>query len=175
MGLDYFVENGTPLLRYRLSELQMTDFPQSANHTEFNPGCTEAVFVASLASGDPGVQQSAQRLLCLDHDLVNAAFGSDLTVDGRDVEMFRGRSLSNVAKVSKHVLQSVAFLRDEGWILIVSHMEQKYGTRQSSQIYHFRFSSHVIPLTRSTVLRVQQNVNRSFVTSSVVLVVCDIF
>lgn len=33
------------------------------------------------------MQQTAQRLLCLDHDLVSAAFGSDLTVGGRDVEM----------------------------------------------------------------------------------------
>lgn len=40
LGMEFVVENGTPSFSNRLSELQMIDFPQGANHTEFNPGCT---------------------------------------------------------------------------------------------------------------------------------------
>lgn len=58
----------------------MTVFPQGAIHTEFNPQCQPAVFVAGFANEDPGVQQSAQRLFELDDDVLEAAFASDFTL-----------------------------------------------------------------------------------------------
>jgi len=97
LGTEYILENGTPLIRNQLNKLQMTVFPQGSIHTEWNPDCTDAVFVAGFASEDPGVQQSAQRVFDLDDDLLQAMFGGDITVDGRDVDQFRSLIPANVA------------------------------------------------------------------------------
>lgn len=75
----------------------MTVFPQGAIHTEFNPDCTNATFVAGFASEDPGVQQSAQRLFDLDDDLLTATFANDFTFQGSDIDLFRGHVPKNVA------------------------------------------------------------------------------
>lgn len=97
LGTEYVLENGTPLIRNRLDKYQMTVFPQGAIHTEWNPDCTDAVFVAGFASEDPGVQQSAQRLFDLDNDVLMADFASDFTFDGRDIDQFRNLIPANVA------------------------------------------------------------------------------
>lgn len=97
LGTEFVVENGTPLIRNRLDKLQMTVFPQGAIHTEWNPDCTPATFVAGFASEDPGVQQSAQRLLDLDDDLLKAEFGGDITVNGQYIDAFRSQIPANVA------------------------------------------------------------------------------
>lgn len=98
LGTEYVLENGAPLIRNILNQYQMTVFPQGAIHTEWNPECNNAVFVAGFASEDPGVQQSAQRLFDLDDDLLVADFASDFTFDGRDVDQFRNLIPANVAK-----------------------------------------------------------------------------
>lgn len=97
LGTEYILENGAPLIRNRLDKYQMTVFPQGAIHTEFNPDCSSAVFVAGFASEDPGVQQSAQRLFDLDDDVLMAAFENDFTFDGRDIDQFRNLIPANVA------------------------------------------------------------------------------
>ncbi|ETN46673.1 uncharacterized protein HMPREF1541_00860 [Cyphellophora europaea CBS 101466] len=97
LGTEYILENGLGVIRNELSKFQMTVFPQGAIHTEFNPDCTNATFVAGFASEDPGVQQSAQRLFDLDEDVLTAAFASDFTFDGRDLEQFKGVIPKNVA------------------------------------------------------------------------------
>jgi hypothetical protein len=83
----------------------MTVFPQGAIHAEFNPDCTDAVFVAGFASEDPGVQQSAQRLFDLDDDLLEAVFANDFTFDGRDIDQFRSMIPKNVAHSVEQCLQ----------------------------------------------------------------------
>jgi hypothetical protein len=97
LGTEYVLENGAPLIRNRLDKYQMTVFPQGSIHTEWNPDCTDAVFVAGFASEDPGVQQSAQRLYDLDDDVLQAAFANDFTFDGRDIDQFRNLIPANVA------------------------------------------------------------------------------
>lgn len=97
LGTEYVLENGTPLIRNILNKYQMTVFPQGAIHTEWNTGCEDAVFVAGFASEDPGVQQSAQRVFDLDDDVLQAMFGSDLTIDGRNIDEFRNLIPANVA------------------------------------------------------------------------------
>jgi hypothetical protein len=98
LGTEYVLENGANLIRNRLDQYQMTVFPQGSIHTEWNPTCGDAVFVAGFASEDPGVQQSAQRLFDLDDDVLTADFGSDFSYDGRDIDQFRNLIPANVAK-----------------------------------------------------------------------------
>ena len=96
LGTEYIIENGATVIRNTLNQYQMTVFPQGAIHTEFNPNCEDAVFVAGFASEDPGVQQSAQRLFDLDDDVLQAAFSSEAFA-GEDVDQFRGLIPANVA------------------------------------------------------------------------------
>ena len=97
LGTEYVLENGAPVIRNLLNQYQMTVFPQGAIHTEWNPNCDNAVFVAGFASEDPGVQQSAQRLFDLDDDLLMADLGNDLTFAGEDIDQFRSLIPANVA------------------------------------------------------------------------------
>lgn len=98
LGTEYILENGARAIFNTLNQYDMTVFPQGAVHTEFNPDCNDAVFVAGFASEDPGVQQSAQTLLGLEDDLVNAVFGAaNVTIDGKDIDTFRPLLPANVA------------------------------------------------------------------------------
>ena len=53
---EFTLENGARSVRNGLGRLQGTVFPMGALHTEWNPGCGNAVFVAGFADEDPGVQ-----------------------------------------------------------------------------------------------------------------------
>ena len=74
----------------------MTVSPTGATHTEFNPDCDDAVFVAGFASEDPGVEQLAQTLFSLDPKLVQVDLGVQ-TINGEDIEELRDRLPTNVA------------------------------------------------------------------------------
>lgn len=67
-------------------------------HTEFNPDCTDSIFVAAFPSEDPGVGQIAQEYFGLDGEIVSGSAGGDVTVEGADIEKFRGKIPANVAK-----------------------------------------------------------------------------
>ena len=45
-------ENGATHRNDTLSKFEMTVFPQGAIHTEFNPDCTPAIFVAAFPDED---------------------------------------------------------------------------------------------------------------------------
>ncbi|MCJ1416680.1 hypothetical protein MMC32_003018 [Xylographa parallela] len=94
---EFISENGAAPIINNLTQYQMTVFPQGALHTEFNPLCTPSVFVAGFASEDPGVQQAAQSFFGLESDIVKAALGGDGTVNGMDIDAFRGLVPKNVA------------------------------------------------------------------------------
>ena len=98
-------ENGAPHMQHTLSLYQMTVFPQGAMHTEWNPDCVPAVFVASFASEDPGVQQSLQTLVGFEDEVVRAAVAGDGVVDGKDLESFRKYIPANVALGVESCLQ----------------------------------------------------------------------
>lgn len=68
-------ESGARHMNHTLNPFQMTIFPQGALHTEFNPDCTEAVFVAAFPNEDPDVQQAAQTFLGLEDENCTAAQG----------------------------------------------------------------------------------------------------
>ena len=94
---EFVSENGVAPITNNLSQFQMTVFPQGALHTEFNPLCTPSIFVAGFASEDPGVQQAAQSFFSLESDIVQAALGGDGTVNGMDIDAFKGLVPKNVA------------------------------------------------------------------------------
>jgi hypothetical protein len=96
LGTEFIAENGARSIVDTLEKFQMTVFPQGAVHTEFNPDCTDAVFVAGFADEDPGVQQSAQTFFGLGGEIVEAALDVD-AINGESIETFRDRIPANVA------------------------------------------------------------------------------
>ena len=95
---QFQLENGAKNIVNRLDTYQMTVFPRGALHTEFNPECTDALFVAGFADEDPGVQQAAQTFFGFEADIVEAALKSDFTFEGKDVDRFRKMIPKNVAQ-----------------------------------------------------------------------------
>jgi mannose-6-phosphate isomerase-like protein (cupin superfamily) len=91
-------ENGAAHRNHTLSKFDMTVFPQGAIHTEFNPDCTPAVFVAAFPNEDPGVGQIAQNYFGLEDEIVLASAGGDLNIDGANIDAFRGKIPANVVK-----------------------------------------------------------------------------
>ena len=83
----------------------MTVFPQGALHTEFNPDCTPAVFVAAFPDEDPGVQQAVQTFFGLEDEIIKAALGGDGSVNGEDLDTFKGLIPANVALGVESCLQ----------------------------------------------------------------------
>ncbi len=53
---EFTLENGARTVTNEVDRLQATVFPMGALHTEWNPDCGNAVFVAGFADEDPGVQ-----------------------------------------------------------------------------------------------------------------------
>lgn len=66
---------------------QMTPFYIGSVHTQFNPDCTPATFVAAFTSEDFGAGQVLDELVSFSTDVVEAAFGQ--AVDGANVDAFR--------------------------------------------------------------------------------------
>lgn len=89
-------ENGAAHRNHTLSKFDMTVFPQGAIHTEFNPDCTPAVFVAAFPDEDPGVGQIAQNYFGLEDEIVLASAGGDLNIAGATIDQFRGKIPANV-------------------------------------------------------------------------------
>lgn len=91
-------ENGARTINHNLDTFQMTVFPQGAVHTEFNPDCEDAIFVASFPDEDPGVGQIAQEYFGLSNEIVKGSIGGEVMVDGKDIDEFRSMIPKNVAK-----------------------------------------------------------------------------
>jgi len=95
---EFIAENGATIVSHNATQFQSFLFPQGAVHTEFNPTCQKAVFVAGFGNEDPGVQQSAQTFFGLSSDVVAAALGNpDSTFDGKDIDAFATLLPANVA------------------------------------------------------------------------------
>ena len=97
LGTMFVTENGVdPLGGAILDKFHQTVFPQGALHTEWNPDCTDAIFVAGFNSEDPGVEQAAQTLFEIDPDLVQADLGV-VTLNGESITQFKDNLPPNVA------------------------------------------------------------------------------
>ncbi|KAH6718653.1 RmlC-like cupin domain-containing protein [Leptodontidium sp. MPI-SDFR-AT-0119] len=90
-------ENGARHMSHTLNKWQMTVFPAGAMHTEFNPECTPATFVAAFPNEDPGVGQIAQEYFSLENEIVKGSAGGELSIDGADIDKFRAAIPANVA------------------------------------------------------------------------------
>ena len=98
-------ENGARHMNHTLNQYQMTVFPQGALHTEWNPDCTPAVFVAAFPDEDPGVQQAAQTLFGFEDDVIQALLGGDGSINGEDLDTFKTLIPANVALGVESCLQ----------------------------------------------------------------------
>jgi hypothetical protein len=90
-------ENSARHIQHTLNQFQITVFPQRTLHTEWNPDCEPAVFVAAFPSEDPGVQQAAQTFFGFEDDVIQAALGGDGSVNGQDLDKFKALIPPNVA------------------------------------------------------------------------------
>ncbi|KAK6194227.1 Synaptic vesicle transporter SVOP [Pestalotiopsis sp. IQ-011] len=80
-----------------LGQFEATVFYQGAVHSQFNPGCEPAVFVAAFNAEDFGTGQVAQELFGgADRNLTAAVFGDQIS--GADVDKLRGQISVNVAR-----------------------------------------------------------------------------
>lgn len=98
MSTQFFLENGARTVSNTLIPMQMTTFPLGSLHTEFNPDCSRATFVASFANEDAGVQQEVQALFGLDPSVVQAAVGNGFAFEGKEIERFRNLIPKNIAQ-----------------------------------------------------------------------------
>ncbi|KAF3918040.1 Spherulin-1A [Orbilia brochopaga] len=91
------LENGVRVINSNISTFQMHVFPQGAIHQEFNPDCGETIFVAGFNNEDFGTSQVADNFFKLPSDVITAAVGGNIVVDGRDIEQFKTTIPRNVA------------------------------------------------------------------------------
>jgi len=91
------LENKVRVINSNVSTFQMHVFPQGAIHQEFNPDCGETIFVAGFNNEDFGTLQIADNFFRLDDDVITAAVGGNIVVDGRDIDQFKTMIPENIA------------------------------------------------------------------------------
>ena len=87
--------DGRRVINNTINTFEMIPFYQGSVHTQFNPDCTNAIFVAAFASEDFGGGQVADELMGLSPDVVSATFGQ--AVDGADVAKFKSAIPASIA------------------------------------------------------------------------------
>lgn len=88
--------SGRRVIKNNLQQFEMQPFYQGSVHTQFNPSCDPAVFVAFFNSEDFGASQVADELFAISPDIVTAAFGE--AIDGVDVDKFKASIPTSIAK-----------------------------------------------------------------------------
>lgn len=88
--------DGRRVINNTITEFQMQPFYQGSVHTQFNPDCTPATFVAAFTSEDFGAGQVADELFAMSPDVVSAAFGQ--AIDGADVAKFKAAIPTSIAE-----------------------------------------------------------------------------
>ncbi|EFQ27718.1 cupin [Colletotrichum graminicola] len=78
-----------------LGPFQMTPFYQGSIHSQFNPDCDDAVFVASFAAEDFGTGQVADSTFAFSDDLIAATFGQSIA--GADIDRVRKAIPASIA------------------------------------------------------------------------------
>lgn len=88
-------KSGRRVIKNTISVNQMTPFYQGSVHSQYNPDCEPASFVAAFNNEDFGVGQVADELFALGDETVAAVFGQ--AIDGADVDKFRKAIPASVA------------------------------------------------------------------------------
>lgn len=97
-------KSGRRVITNTIEAFQVTPFYLGSVHTQFNPDCKSATFVASFNAEDFGAGQVADELFAMSDDVVSAAFGQ--FIDGKDVAKFRGAIPASIAKGVEKCLQT---------------------------------------------------------------------
>ncbi|KAI1214085.1 RmlC-like cupin domain-containing protein [Annulohypoxylon truncatum] len=87
-----------------VEEMQATPYFTGALHTQYNPTCDEAMFVAPLSSEDGGISLMAQNYLAMQDGTIAAGMGNH--IDGADIDRFRGMVSVSVAQGVEQCLQT---------------------------------------------------------------------
>ncbi|KAL5625378.1 hypothetical protein BROUX41_005438 [Berkeleyomyces rouxiae] len=75
------------VIRNTLSPFDMTPFYQGSVHHQFNPNCTDAVFVAAFSNEDFGTGQVVDEVFSMDRNAIIDTFGA--TLSGNDVDRIK--------------------------------------------------------------------------------------
>jgi oxalate decarboxylase/phosphoglucose isomerase-like protein (cupin superfamily) len=95
---------GRRVITNEVKAYQMTPFYQGSVHTQFNPDCTDAVFVASFNAEDFGTGQVVDETFAFGNDIVAAAFGQ--SIDGADIDRVRAAIPASIAKGVEQCLKT---------------------------------------------------------------------
>ncbi|KAK3688407.1 RmlC-like cupin domain-containing protein [Podospora appendiculata] len=88
--------DGTPrVISNTVNAFEMTPFYQGSVHVQFNPDCTDAVFVSSFNSEDFGAGQIANETFAFGNDVVAATFGQ--SINGADIDKIRAAIPASIA------------------------------------------------------------------------------
>jgi hypothetical protein len=96
--------DGRRVINNTIAEFQMQPFYQGSIHTQFNPDCGDATFIAAFTSEDFGAGQVADELFAMSPDVVSAAFGE--AIDGADVAKFKGAIPVSIAEGVEQCLKT---------------------------------------------------------------------
>jgi len=96
--------NGRRVITNTVNAFQMTPFYQGSVHTQFNPDCTPATFVASFNNEDFGTGQVPDELFAMSPDVVSAAFGQ--AVEGADIAKFKAAIPTSIAEGVEQCLKT---------------------------------------------------------------------
>jgi hypothetical protein len=103
-----FVDNdpkkGRRVITNTIGEYEMTPFYLGSVHTQFNPDCTPATFVAAFNNEDFGAGQVADELFSFNKDIVSAAFGD--FIEGENVDQFKAKIPVSIAKGVEQCLKT---------------------------------------------------------------------
>lgn len=83
------------VIRTELGPNMMTPFYIGSVHTQFNPDCEPATFVAAFPSEDFGTGQVADETFALSDNIVAATFGQSIA--GEDIDRVRGAIPKSIA------------------------------------------------------------------------------
>jgi hypothetical protein len=95
---------GRRVITNEVKAYQMTPFYQGSVHTQFNPDCTDALFVASFNSEDFGTGQVVDETFSFSDDIIGAAFGQ--SVDGADIDKIRAAVPVSIAEGVEQCLKT---------------------------------------------------------------------
>ena len=88
--------SGRRVIKNTINQFEMQPFYQGSVHTQFNPTCHPAVFVASFNSEDFGAGQVPDELFAISPNVVTAAFGE--AIDGADIDNFKASIPTSIAR-----------------------------------------------------------------------------
>ncbi|KAJ7686983.1 spherulin-1B precursor [Mycena olivaceomarginata] len=90
----------------QLGKYQATVFPMGSIHYQQNPTCSNATFVASLNSEDPGRSDIATTFWMLPSDVVDAALGFPETIGAGNIAAWKSHLPVNLAAGVESCLQA---------------------------------------------------------------------